>query len=466
MPITDDTVLNAVRLLCTSGIVRGIQYFSGGPNGTKLGELRPRESGRLYNTEGADFTQLRHRLGAGTATLYYVIGTTPYLETDIPVGAEWAIDRNPFRLYASAHETPDIGPYSQIRYKRFPVGTIAHGPLVLIFTGDLTALDTLLTSEGWLRRPDSGTDLLYHLTVNYWRLATVTGVNASPPVSDNIQYSTDDGQTWSTTPPADFDDVDVVSIHGVDGWVDIQVGVDEVIENSPLEEVGGDNVYYSFPKRLSLEGFTLSHIYALQVEFDTRTGWGSSPRGIEGWASMLSTSINMVYPHEVAYGDGRWDVPTGKKLLVMQNKATGIVTLSHYNDYAVIADNDSDHYLLRCCVEAYPMTTLSDALSSSQGWIQLTSLKGISTGDVLFVDSEQMIVTGTTTLLGGETVLTVQRNANGTSAASHGLGAVCRAIVNADAPRYFTIINVHGGVEHRATLRVFILRHRAETSGG
>ena len=449
VPSNTDTIV----LECNPRNITRIHWSSGGSifaSGTFEGAVTPGD-GALFDTADADFIALEDIVGTSGVTLYYLLGGVFYEEDDLPVGGEWCKEQNPFRLFTLSQATPpNIGPRSVIRYKNFDVGTEALGPTMLIFTGDETELNTLMDDAGWVKAPPTGSGVTYHITVNYWRIDDVTGISASSPVSDNILYSVDDGENWTTAPPADFSTVTTIQTHGVEGWVE----QDLIALTSPLDYIGNMPVSGTLPRRFSFDDVTPDFIYGMSLRMENRV---SGARVKRGYNVLLQNNFRemLVPPSDIDESNN--SAPDGKQFYFFMHADMGMAIVAWTNE--AVADFDAGWWWVRCCLESYPLTEL--ALSTLSGTLTLSvdSVAGINNGDTIFINDEEMTVTSVNATADE---LTVTRGVNDTSPVAHALNDTVRAVVNADAMRYLVILAKESAAPTTLRIVVHVLRHTSE----
>ena len=231
MTIDADTIFDTVQVLISPGQAWvGANALQRTPLDRSFRAAVPQQYFGYFDPDDPDVQEVVSRVEAGSAEVVYMTEQDgEFAAADLPSIYHWARERHPFHLTSSAQGTLAEGPHVELFYKRLAGMTPPDLPTVMYSATTTRALfRQAMVDAGLTFTIPTGSDPLYWLSVTYGVYEDGTAFTEfSPWKSDSIQYSVDDGENWSTTPPTDPLDLTSVSINGDAGWVDIPVTHDE-----------------------------------------------------------------------------------------------------------------------------------------------------------------------------------------------------------------------------------------------
>ena len=451
---------------------------------TRIGHV-PYLNGKTghFDTSETTYGYVRDRIYDDEATHEYRIDGDDYAsESDVPDYLEFNLDKDPLQasLIALATVPDDVyGDKVFYKYETIPENNLAlNQPTQLTFTGDVEALITSMEGFGWYINPslandnkDEGDETLYTLLVhyNYDGEENEGDAHATTATTDAVQYSTDFGQTWTTTPPDDWEDVTTTRVNEGGVWVEHH------LETETEEEIIAGQRYVSgnfwcpwqssaVPSAVSTIDNVETHVRSIQIQAIRPKSWSNTGQPKYGFYTtpIYTSEIQYVRPHLHGWGDVDDDYDSliegdaGLLVMIIQ-KSSGNMWFG-YSDRDDQADiyASSSYTIIWCGFESYPKTEVEAPISDSVSDLVLDILGtayGIAVGDTVFCEDEQMrveeIADSTTYSDGGVvqhvyTSLTVERAINSTTRASHAIGATVRVMVNQDRLRRFTVYKVSG----------------------
>ena len=473
MPIDSSTTLTGVLLYMST--TRSTAIVIQAKNGsTTVATFRP--TNNRWNVAGdSELTELDTRIENGTiSVLYNYNGTTYNGLSAVPAYLRDAVQqRDPFIPVTSTTqgaEGPDIGPHTVFYYKRSSGETAPAVPDVSQYDGDANTIEILMDGSGWTPTVPTGTDPLYYTRITYSRTGGTGSAFASAPTTDDIRWSTDDGDTYTTTPPADNADIDSIQTYIAPyGWA-TQVVHDDLI--NPFRRLSaeywqnGANGSTSYDHYVALPTDTALLLDNYQVGFLVlkRQSWSDTGTVVYGGEVEFNTgNLMLTYPDQMASQDANGQVGNSTYMMVM-NKETGGFDHAGLCDPATLcSDYDSAFYATwKFVFLAFPKTRLDGAITADAGILTVDSGAGLAQNDILFIGDEQIRITSgnpATPDENGDYTVNVTRGVNGTTAAAHADNAQVRARVNRDEVEYIVFTHRHG-VSTVTTMRFFFIAKR------
>lgn len=472
--ITQETALTSVLISVAPGSVdAGAALLRNG--NSRVGvffSIITEDSLVSWDLADEGFLEVNRRIDESLIEVWYdVAGHGEVLASEIPSHLESIIaERDPFRrvLASSQQVLTGVGPRTEFWFKRGATAPALPSLATFDYDADVTVA-SLMEAAGWELGTPTGTDTLYWTRVTWSVVAGVSSASASPVASDDIRYSTDDGASFSATPPADMADVDAIEVYQEGyGWIEYPLREDVI---SPFVNISGE-VWQNAENgndaadqfiNLASETDLLDDNYAVGFTVRQAFSWSDLGRRLQGHADLPIEGLQLARPQDIAgqTADGQVGRAT---YIVVQNKEHGAVSVGLCDPATLLSDYDQQYWgTFRVVFVSYPRTALTEAAADSATVVYLEHKDGLATGDTLFIGDEQMtlgvLAASADSSHGGGFSATVTRGANGTTAAAHADAAEVRGIVNKDAVRHLCITRRHGVPDH-TRFRVTRLRKR------
>ena len=422
----------------------------------------------FYDTSSDDISHIIARIHTGNATREWIVdGTTYTSKEDVPNWLEYLLELDPLDadLVAMSQTPPDVGPDDQVFYKYGDIDSPPDAPTVTF--GD--SVDTLITdmeTAGWYATPsdaedNQGTDTtLFTIVVTYFYsgASDTSTIDITDPSTDTVQYSTDHGETWTTTPPSDYDTVTDIRVNVAGHWVDHTIQ-----HETELAETIRDLTsffyppYTDYPYSSAVVGTAIQDMQAFQFHVFRAQSWTEASDPQRGFVSKIIPIDEVVWlrPHNLGWPEVNshydrliQDDDEGLYCMAM-NKESGEVVIGHTNNED-IADYfpNSEWQSWLFGFESYPYPTLYSNISAVATQVTFVGTNlGISVGNIIFSGDEQMRITQvfdpTTDGIPPTdvyTVVYVTRAVNGTSIETRNAGQRVRITVNEDRLRRITFL--------------------------
>jgi len=433
-------------------------------------------AGPPFNLSHAVILELNRRIDAGLLIPQYRIqtnhGRLRVYPNQVPAHLQWIVDRqDPFKRIdaSSTSEVENIGPRTEFWFKRGTTAPTVPSLSTFDYVNNTTVAQ-LMDADGWSKTTPSGTDTLYWTRVTWSVVSDVSSASASTPDTDDIRYSTDGGGSFSDTPPADMNDVDALEIYQPGyGWIEYPLHEDVV---NPLIYISGAN-WQNYNNgadnadqyiNISSDTDLLEDNYAVGFTVDTKISWSDHNTQVMGSASMPVKLLKTTKPNDVVHNQNAGGHVGKTTYMLAMNREHGGLELGLSAPDSLTSDYDSTYWSsFKFCFVSFPQMELTEAVTDSATVVYLSNKEGLSTGDTLFIDDEQMIVNvmaiNPETGHGGGYSITVTRATGGTTAAAHDNESTVRGIVNKNAVRHVCITH-RNGVPDYTQFRIFRLRKR------
>ena len=467
MAIDETTEITLVRVYYHGDarfqIAHGVQAFNGS---TLVSNIYPPRNNE-WDLNDADFLELDRRIEEGTVTLEYQWGrfTNRWSEDQIPsLYRARLIEQNPFYWVQSipSQETQNQGPHTEFYFQRLASGITPTLPDFSTFDGDSVTVASLMTGASWSRTVPSGDGLVWHTRVTWSIVEGVASAQGSTPTTDDLRYSTDNGDTFTTSPPSNLDDLDLVQqyIAGT-GWIEFPVGDEEVVSpivylagvNWQNAQNGADNAqqFIAMPSDSAI----LKDNYRIGFDVAKTQSWTATDNyDWRGTVSIPTAAIVLCTPEEYA-GRNSSNYTRFKTYMLVQNKEHGSIEFGISQNGIALTAYDQNYYgSMFINFLSYPKVSLPANLAAATTVFDLGNVEQLAVGDTLFINDEQLAVTAI-----NSTNVGVTRGANGTTAADHSSGDTVRAIVNRDEVRYVAIVSRYG-VPDNTKVQIFRVRKR------
>ena len=254
-----------------------------------------------------------------------------------------------------------------------------HQPTQLTFTGDVEAMIATMETFGWYINPaladenkDEGDETLYSLIVhyNYDGEENEGSAHATTATTDAVQYSTDYGETWSTDPPDDWEDVTTTRVNEGGVWVEHHLDIETEEEIISGQRYVSGNFWApwqssSVPSAVSTIDNVETHVQSIQIQAIRPKSWSNTGQPKYGFYTtpIYTSEIVYVRPHLHGWGDVDSDeydslIEGDAGLLVMIiQKSSGNMWFG-YSDRDDQADiyASSSYTIIWCGFESYPKT--------------------------------------------------------------------------------------------------------------
>jgi len=406
----------------------------------------PLTQGRLIDTTSDDFEACVDKIEAGNMEVLYSYADSLWLGKDSVPTTKYELFRI-FDEFETALQTRSaldaIGPKQVIYFKRVAGDDEVDAPSLGTFEYDVTSVDSIMTAAGWSTSAPTGSDPLYSTVVTWSVTEGVSTATATAPQTDAIQFSTDGGATWLNSPPSDYSTVNAIQhyVAGT-GWI-VDPTTDDTTD--PVALIHGDNwLNASGHKLINMSTEDLDDSYILGFDIQVTESWGDT----NTLRNRGNVEIPMKLIKNLSANDYRSDTDfyDGCTYKLIMDERNGSLSLG-------IADDDTIAYTgydsALVAFVTYPQGTLHEDLDLAETSIRLSSNIGMAVGAILYMDEEQMEVTGTYNVermhvIDGETVsywnFDVTRGVNGTTIQTHSIGDSWRAIVNREVIRYVVVM--------------------------
>ena len=289
---------------------------------------------------------------------------------------------------------------------------------------------------------------------------------------DDIRYSVDNGQTWTEAAPSDPDDITNLEITIGGETVDFLVKIETELVN-PVEQIIND-VYppYAYnlttPYSASLASAVLSDFFGVQFRHWKGETWSNSHIPQYGGISAVIPidEILLTPPHLIGQDafsdyDDKIEGNHGYYLIIITKEVgetRGEIQISQVDNDTITGYSYSKYVTLLCCFESYPNSDIYQSVNA--GTIAFTirgTNRGVSVGDTMFVEDEQMRVTSIGASFkdsnGVFHSIDVTRAINGTTAVAHDSDTRIRGVINSDRIRNLTFL-AERGIARPHTLRI------------
>ena len=411
----------------------------------------------------------RDAVVAETATVKYRFrgNTIPsrypaYEKDDVPLEFRHILRDDTFSADVQSQEqqVEDVR-WSELTFFRYDNATDIAVPVPSLEDGDVDGLIEDMETGGWYQListayTNRGTNTILRTAVvsyEYVGNTDTATVNVSIIPRDNIRYSTD-GVNFTDDPPDDENDITHLEITVGGETVDFTIKPATELVN-PVERLISEAYppwqgSLSSPQVNSFAGADFNRLYALQLHMWEAPGWSDVHTVIRGGFSPLIpideiqlTSPQLIGQEAFSNHDDRIEGNVGYYVLRFgrtESQGQGKVELFQVNSDD-LPDYDDGYSVWLICFESYPATTLHNSVpNTAAASVRIFGTgRGISDGDTLFVNDEEMEVTGMSDsqLIGSDvtTLIAVDRGVNDTTATSHDVGDDIRAILNADRIR-------------------------------
>ena len=452
MPIDATTTIDEIRLAVnTQGGVPAVGVeaivYRRSPSPRYL--YVPRNGTGDYDQSNAEVREVIQRIRTGTPAYYYIIDD--YLAVNLGLSIGYNNPIRDYQLPRAYHHLRHTHPF----HSNFVDADLSRGPYIGIFfqrsatvpTGTavtFTALesvghfDSRVELGGWKLDPPSGTDTLYWQIVRYG--AYTDGYAWTEPDSvetGDIQWSVDHARTWITDPPAIYRTVTHARVLDGTAWLGIPVNTD-VDPDNPFTELSPHNGISSIPSNgvmsFEVSGAGLRDLYQIGMRMDTYNQFDLVVVSGEGW---LSTNAETHIGADPAYGlhlippaeldDTSTPPPPPYAYVLSMDLLTGEVRIDH-TDLGIGSTTYDGRAACYLTFAGFTVTTLINAVLVGDTSILLASSVGLKMGDVLFIEDEQLRISGH---VGGSTI-DVTRGVNGTTAVAHASGTTVRGSVTQD----------------------------------
>ena len=333
------------------------------------------------------------------------------------------------------------GPYVDVFYQRAAtapaVTTVAYSGLESIGAYERRVQNDRLAAG----TPPTGADALWHSVVRYGVYASGEGwTHIEPAKSADINWSTDRGDTWLATVPADYADVTDVRVRHNERWITTPVFVDPDHRSPWLAlSVHRDVLPLPLDDVLAMEvaGAALADLYQLGIRMDVLHTDGTILRSGEAWISSDYGRRSHAHPFGLEFIPVAhlYDnaPPAPWRYIAAQDNLTGEVQI-HHTDIPInqLPTTVSAAYL---SFGGFPVTTLNQAMGDAETDTSFrTSIPnvGFKIGDILHIDDEQVRI-GTNNEVPFPPRINVERAVNDTTRAAHVIDSVVRGVVREDA---------------------------------
>ena len=470
MPIDSTTVIQHLELSASTS--------SGIPYGGIIARVRisrrrtlgvPAIANGIWDPNDPEVAEVIRRVKNGLAVRYKI--------SDSALQTALGYDRNGIRddqlpsvydhlrnshPFHSDYVQPDRskGPYKSIHYHRTN-DVFVDLPTTVDFTSRESSAHyrARITAAGWPSEPPTGTATLYWSVVTFG--VSSRGSPYSPysaAANGDVEWSVDGGFNWLTTPPAPFSSVTNTRYRTGAEWIEIR----------PVEAAESDNPWRQISARslvvlptdgqfaLEIDGVALGQMYRLGIQMDVMDNNDIIRRSGEAWISTHRIAgdehpygLQLLPPTELA--QTRPSIPY--RYLIAMHESRGQVELWHTG----LAPNDSslgDYDGAYLTFASFPVGTLLAAITDTATTVLMSGGTGIANGDVLYVESEEMLVSSGE----GTDTLTVTRGHNGTTAVAHASGVQFRGTVDDEQLRYVHIWDQDNTLAANTRMTVVCLR--------
>ena len=414
-----------------------------------------------------------------TATVKYLISlnnaidvdnTLVYEKDDIPGKYKFILQWDTFSADVAAQEqqVEDVR-WSELTFFRYIDSSSLTVPVPGFSDGDVDGLIEDMETGGWYQTTSAaytnkGTNTILRTAVvsyEYVGSTDTSTVNVNVVPRDNLRYSTD-GITFTDDPPSDQSAITHIEWTVGGEVIDVRIKPETELVN-PVENL----INQTFPpyennptnpSSASFSGADFNRLYAIQhLVWDAPNWSNAQDRDFSGFSGLqpidelILTSPQLIGQDDFSGHDEQ--IEGGDSYYVLLFGRTYAVGKGDVKIFNVDSDDinvyGSDYMAFLFCYESYPATTLHNAVpNTAAASVRIFGTgRGISTGDTLFVNDEEMEVTGMSAsqLIGSDvtTLIAVDRGVNGTTAASHSVGDTIRAVLNSDRIRNLVFLRGH-----------------------
>lgn len=403
---------------------------------------------------------------------YAIDGTTYHGYDAVPENLQALVDTAcPFRRQQLREQSaPQVDTSDTVFppafYYRRVVGDAPTAPDLSTYNGDDITVESLMTAAGWSVNPpaedgDTATaDILYVCRVHASRTDEVYDAVGYVGSHTDTRWMVNGETGWTTTPPDDDDTIDAIEMLTASGWRAWPTAPRDVINpyvllnGSNFQNTGADT-----QQVINMEGEALlADNWAVGVWGSRFTSWSaSSTYNYSGKAHITVEEIKeaLASPADYAARETAEDRVSRKTFGVFIHNWRGSVDFNLIDTDRTLGEmafaNESAWQIV---FVSYPHTTLSTFLGATATFVDTASSADLEVGDTLFVEDEQMRITGIT---GSSCYAT--RGINGTTAVSHDAGTAVRAVVNHAEVRKI-VITRRESHSWQTKMRLFRLRKR------
>ena len=468
--ITDSTTFDElwIRINTDRGYIQDLLVLN---EGEFVGQVQNFGRTTPLDESHESYEIARDAVVAGTATVKYLLEygrhvdpetESVYEKDDIPDRFKYRLQWDTFSADVAAQEqqVEDVR-WSELTFFRYIDSSSLTVPVPGFSDGDVDGLIEDMETGGWYQTTSAaytnkGTNTILRTAIvsyEYVGSTDTSTVSVSIIPRDNIRYSID-GITFTDDPPDDENDITHLEITVGGESIDFTIKPATELVN-PVERLISEAYppwqgSLSTPQVNSFGGADFNRLYALQLHMWEAPGWSDVHTVIRGGFSPLIpideiqlTSPQLIGQDAFSNHDDVIEGNVGYYVLRFgrtESQGQGKVELFQVNSDN-LPDYDDGYSVWLICFESYPVTTLHNAVpNSAAASVRIFGTgRGISTGNTLFVNDEEMEVTGMSDsqLIGSDvtTLIAVDRGVNGTTATSHEVGDRIRAILNADRIR-------------------------------
>lgn len=467
MAINSDSTIDRIQVEMQTYVQQQASSVIAYNGSQRIGKLT---GGDFDATPSDEFIELDRRVEAGTAAVEYITPMGRFTTGSVPAWARNYIDlRDPFarrQTTLTAEQAVDVT--NTIWYKRASAAPTL--PSFDNLDGITVTADSIMAGAGWTKRPPTGTDTLYYTLITYSVADDLPAAEGTAPETDDIQYSTDHGETWLDAAPDDYDTVTDIRYYvpGNPGLWATENLKPEVID--PLIHFGGTvwqnggNGNDDYDQYIDVAANTnlLDDNYLVGCTIREVISWSDHRPNFEGSWEMPVDAIVLTTPQQYEGVDSEGRVPH-YTYLVIQSKENGACRIGLSAPGERLSDYSTSYYgAYFMNFISYPKTALTEAVTASATSLYLESVAGLTSGNTLYIGNERMRVVSIgdeDSAHGGGHLVVVDRAHSGTTAAAHADNAEVRGIVNKDAVRYI-LIGKRRGVADRTQKKFWRVRKR------
>ena len=458
-------------------IVRYITAINEGEIAGRVETISRREGSAVDPTHES-YEIARDAVVAGTATLKYYFGGniiprsnySAYEKDDVPLERRHWLRYDTFSedVQSQEQQVEDVR-WSELTFFRYDDATDIAVPVPSLEDGDVDGLIEDMETGGWYQListayTNRGTNTTLRTAVvsyEYVGNTDTATVNVNVVPANKLRYSIN-GIDFTDNPPSDESTITHIEWTVSGEVIDIRIKPETELVN-PVENLINQTFppyenNPTSPSSASFSGADFNRLYAIQHHVWDAPSWSNAQaKDFSGFSELqpinelMLTSPQLIGQDDFSGHDEQIEGGGSYYVLLFgrtNDVGTGVVKIFHV-DSDDINVYGSDYMAFLFCYESYPVTTLHNAVpNTAAASVRIFGTgRGISDGDTLFVNDEEMEVTGMSAsqLIGSDvtTLIAVDRGVNDTTAAAHSVGDTIRAVLNSDRIRNLVFLRGH-----------------------
>ena len=393
-----------------------------------------------------------------------------YEKDELPGRSKYILQWDTFSAdVASQEQQVEDVRWSELTFFKYDNSSDLAVPVPGFDDGDVDGLIEDMETGGWYQttsdaNTNKGTNTILRTAVvsyEYVGNTDISTVNVNVVPRDNLRYSTN-GIDFTDDPPSDQSTITHIEWTVGGEVIDIRIKPETELVN-PVENLINQTFppYENNPTNptsASFSGADFNRLYAIQHLVWDAPNWSNAQvrdfsgfSGLQPIGELILTSPQLIGQDDFSGHDEQIEGGEGYYILLFGR--TNDVGKGNVKIFNVDSDDinvyGSDYMAFLFCYESYPVTELYSSIINPAATLLTIegTARGISDGDTLFIDNEQMEVTSIAdselSLITVTTELTVARGANNTTASAHSSGTTVRAVLNSDRIRNLVFLGGH-----------------------